>query len=36
MDSCEAHQKQMLQILSNPEVAKGFARVVFDLIKQAV
>ena len=36
MDSSEAHQKQMLQILSNPEVAKGFARVVFDLIKQAV
>ena len=36
MDSSEAHQKQMMQILSNPEVAKGFARVVFDLIKQAV
>jgi len=35
MDSSEAHQKQMMQILSNPEVAKGFARVVFDLIKQA-
>ena len=36
MDSSAAHQKQMMQILSNPEVAKGFARVVFDLIKQAV
>ncbi|MDD2900728.1 MAG: hypothetical protein PHI31_18710 [Desulfuromonadaceae bacterium] len=36
MDSSEAHQKQMMQILSNPEVAKGFARVVFDLIRQAV
>jgi hypothetical protein len=24
----------MMQILSNPEVAKGFARVVFDLIRQ--
>jgi type I restriction enzyme R subunit len=35
MDSSEAHQNQMMQILSNPEVAKGFARVVFDLIKQA-
>jgi type I restriction enzyme, R subunit len=35
MDSSEAHQKQMMQILSNPEVAKGFARVVFDLIRQA-
>jgi type I restriction enzyme R subunit len=33
MDSSEAHQKQMLQYLSNPEVAKGFARVVFDLLK---
>ncbi|NCC68345.1 MAG: type I restriction endonuclease subunit R, partial [Clostridia bacterium] len=36
MDSSEAHQKQMLQILSNREVAEGFARVVFDLIKQAM
>lgn len=35
MDSSEAHQKQMMQYLSNPEVAKGFARVVFDLIRQA-
>ncbi len=34
MDSGEAHQNQMMQILSNPEVAKGFARVVFDLIRQ--
>lgn len=33
MDSSEAHQKQMMQYLSNPEVAKGFARVVFDLLK---
>jgi type I restriction enzyme R subunit len=36
MDSSEAHRNQMMQILSNPEVAKGFARVVFDLIRQAV
>jgi type I restriction enzyme R subunit len=32
MDSSEAHQNQMLQILANPEMAKGFARVVFDLL----
>ena len=32
MESGEAHQNQMLQILSNPVVAKGFARVVFDLL----
>ncbi len=36
MDSSEAHQNQMMQILSNRQVAEGFARVVFDLIKQAV
>ncbi len=35
MDSSEAHQNQMLQILSNPEVAKGFATVVFDLIRHS-
>jgi len=34
MDSSEAHQKQMMQILSNRQVAEGFARVVFDLIRQ--
>jgi len=33
MDSSEAHQKQMMQYLSNLEVARGFARVVFDLLK---
>ena len=32
MDSADAHQNQMMQVLSNPEVAKGFARVVFDLL----
>ena len=36
MDSSEAHQNQMMQILSNPEVAKGFAQVVFDLIRESV
>ena len=33
MDSGEAHQNQMMQLLSDPEKAKGFAKVVFDLIK---
>ncbi|MET3998717.1 hypothetical protein [Marinobacterium sp. MBR-109] len=32
MSSSEAHQNQMLQILSNPQVAQGFARVVFDML----
>lgn len=31
MSSSEAHQNQMLQILSNPQVAQGFGRVVFDI-----
>ena len=35
MDSSEAQQNQMMQYLSSPELAKGFARVVFDLIRQA-
>jgi type I restriction enzyme R subunit len=33
MDSSEAHQNQMMQLLSNPDKAKGFAKVVFDLLK---
>ena len=33
MDSNEAHQNQLMQLLSDPEKAKGFARVVFDLLK---
>ena len=32
MDSNEAHQNQMMQLLADPEKAKGFARVVFDLL----
>ncbi|MEO6422175.1 MAG: type I restriction endonuclease subunit R, partial [Candidatus Nitrotoga sp.] len=32
MDSSEAHQNQMMQLLSNPAKAAGFARVVFDLL----
>ena len=35
MDSSEAHQNQMMQLLSDPAKAKGFARVVFDLLKLA-
>ena len=34
MESSEAHQEMMLQYLSNPELARGFARVVFDLLKR--
>lgn len=32
MDSSAAHQNQMLQLLSDPQKAAGFARVVFDLL----
>ena len=35
MESNEAHQEMMIQYLSNPELARGFARVVFDLLKGA-
>lgn len=31
MDSNEAQQEMMVQYLFNPELAKGFARVVFDM-----
>lgn len=33
LDSSEAHQNQMMQILSDPKKAAGFARVIFDLLK---
>ncbi|WP_197735010.1 hypothetical protein [Photobacterium damselae] len=33
MDSNEAQQEMMMLYLSNPELAKGFARVVFDMLK---
>jgi type I restriction enzyme R subunit len=33
MDSGEAHNNQMMQLLSNPNKAKTFARLVFDLLK---
>lgn len=35
MDSNEAQHEMMMQYLSNPEIAKGFARVVFDMLKGA-
>ena len=35
MDSNDAQQEMMMQYLSNPELAKGFARVVFDMLKGA-
>ena len=34
IDSSDAHQNQMMQILSDPNRASAFARVVFDLLKQ--
>jgi len=33
MDSSDAHQNQMLQLLSDPAKAASFSRVVFDLLK---
>ncbi|MFI3223566.1 MAG: hypothetical protein QX191_11080 [Methylococcaceae bacterium] len=35
MDSSDAHNNQMMQLLSNPTKAAGFAKVVFDLLKLA-
>lgn len=35
MDSSEAHRNQMMQLLSDPAKAAGFAKVVFDLLKLA-
>jgi type I restriction enzyme R subunit len=34
MDSKEAHENQMMQLLTDPSKAAGFARVVFDLLKR--
>jgi type I restriction enzyme R subunit len=33
LESNEAHQEQMMQLLSDPRKAAGFAQVVFDLLK---
>jgi hypothetical protein len=35
LDSGEAHENQMMQLLSNPDKANGFSRLVFDLLKLA-
>jgi type I restriction enzyme R subunit len=35
MDSSDAHNNQMMQLLSNPAKAAGFAKVVFDLLRLA-
>ena len=35
MDSSEAHNNQMMQLLSNPAKAADFAKVVFDLLTLA-
>jgi type I restriction enzyme, R subunit len=32
MDSSAAHQNQMMQLLSDPKKAAGFARIVFDML----
>jgi type I restriction enzyme R subunit len=32
MGSSDAHQNQMMQILSSPQVAQGFAREVFNML----
>tara|TARA_R110002050_G_scaffold1244_5_gene8811 strand:- start:110397 stop:113651 length:3255 start_codon:yes stop_codon:yes gene_type:complete len=32
MDSSDAHQNQMMQLLSNPSRSANFARIVFDLL----
>lgn len=35
IDSNEVHQDQMMQLLSDPQKAAGFARVIFDLLVRA-
>ena len=35
MDSGEAHQNQMMQLLSSPSKAKMFSRVIFDILTSA-
>ena len=34
LDSSDAHNDQMMQLLSNPDKAADFARVVFDLLRR--
>jgi type I restriction enzyme R subunit len=35
LGSHEAHREQMMQLLSDPKKAAGFARVVFELLREA-
>ncbi|MGJ8641768.1 MAG: type I restriction endonuclease subunit R [Luteolibacter sp.] len=35
LDSSDAHENQKLQLLSDPAKAKGFARLIFELLKMA-
>ena len=35
LNSSEAHQNQMFQLLSNPEKAKNFAKLIFEMLKIA-
>ena len=35
MESGEAHQNQMMQLLSDPLKSAGFAKVVFDLLTRS-
>ncbi len=32
LDSSDAHRNQMMQLLSDPKKAAGFAKIVFDLL----
>ena len=34
LDSSDAHQNQMMQLLADPSKAANFARIVFDLLVQ--
>jgi type I restriction enzyme R subunit len=34
LDSSEAHQNQMMQLLADPSKVANFARIVFDLLVQ--
>jgi type I restriction enzyme R subunit len=36
LDSSEAHQEQMMQLLSDPAKSRQFARVIFDLLNNGI
>jgi type I restriction enzyme R subunit len=33
LDSSDAHQNQMMQLLSDPAKAAGFSKSIFDMLK---